>query len=184
MRASSVRNCQFTFAFEPLRSFVNACASLWKWLDLGDVVFHGSTQNAQFNLRHVEPTTMLGGVMELQLSQDPPCFLWREGFIQGGGLVSGQVVQHNADKLSVWENLIDQPFHAMCNVFFGVLLRHPNMAFVRQGYEQHMQVSHAMPLILIIDPLPSARLGRQTQPGFTDQSASPFIVANQGPCGS
>ena len=56
------------------------------------------------------------------------------------------------------------------------------MTFIRQGYEQHVQVSDTMPLILIIDPFSSAGLGRQTQPGFTDQGASPFIVA-QGSLG-
>jgi hypothetical protein len=63
--------------------------------------------------------------------------------------VGSQVIQHDADKLNFWEDFVHQPFHAMSKVFLGVFLRHPNMTLVRQGYEEHMQISNPMPLILL-----------------------------------
>jgi hypothetical protein len=73
---------------------------LLETLNFWDVVFHGCTQNTQFDFAHVQLTAMFRGVMEFQLSQDTPRFLRRECFVQGGGFVGGQVVQHNADKNS------------------------------------------------------------------------------------
>ena len=121
-------------------------------MNIRDVVIHGSTQNTQFKLGHIEPTAVFGRVVKLQLSLDSPCFLRREGLVQGSGSGGGQVVQDNPDQRSLWKNLIHQPFPEIRKVFLGVLLRQLNMPFVHQMYEQHVHVSDAVPLILIIDP--------------------------------
>jgi hypothetical protein len=51
-----------------------------------------STKNAQFNFRHVEPTSVFWSVMNLQLVEDATSFLWSKCFVQRGGFVSIQVV--------------------------------------------------------------------------------------------
>ena len=52
----------------------------------------GSGQHAELDLRHVQPATVLGGVVELQALGDPPGFGGREGLIEGRSAMSVQVV--------------------------------------------------------------------------------------------
>jgi hypothetical protein len=44
-----------------------------------------ASQDADFDLDHVEPTCVLWGVVELEPSQDPPGFGGRERLIEGAG---------------------------------------------------------------------------------------------------
>ena len=53
----------------------------------GGHVAHRARQAAPLNdaaldLRHIQPTSMLGGVMGLQLAQDAPGPLWWEGLVE------------------------------------------------------------------------------------------------------
>jgi len=50
-------------------------------------------QHTQFKLGHVQPTAMLGYVMELQPSHDPSSFLGLKRLIQRGWRVRIQVIQ-------------------------------------------------------------------------------------------
>lgn len=78
-------------------------------------------------------------------------------------------------------NIIHQVFHALCKILHGMLRRHPNGALAYQGLKQHVQVSHPIPAMLVIDPRPSYRSSRQTGSSFANQSSPPFIKANQWP---
>ena len=51
-----------------------------------------TAEHADLDLDHVEPAGMLGGVMELQASQNSPGFGGRECLIEGAGRVGRQVV--------------------------------------------------------------------------------------------
>ncbi len=54
-------------------------------------------QDAQFNLGHIEPRTVFGRVMELQLFDNPPRLCRGERFIKGSRLVRVQVVHDDAN---------------------------------------------------------------------------------------
>src|SRR5437867_5020360 len=49
-------------------------------------------KDAQFDFGHIEPTAMLRGVMELQLPENPPRFLRRKSFIEGGWLMGVELI--------------------------------------------------------------------------------------------
>ena len=56
-----------------------------------------AAQHADLDLDHVEPTGMLGGVVELEAAQNSPGFGGRECLIEGAGRVCRQVVLHDPD---------------------------------------------------------------------------------------
>ena len=56
-----------------------------------------AAEHADLDLDHVEPTGMLGGVVELQAPQNSPGFGGRECLIEGAGRMGRQVVLHDPD---------------------------------------------------------------------------------------
>ena len=70
-------------------------------------------EHPDFNLRHIEPATMLGRIVELQSAQHPPGLGRREGLVQGGRSVSVEVVQNHPNHLGLWVSLVHQPPHLL-----------------------------------------------------------------------
>jgi hypothetical protein len=54
-------------------------------------------KHVQFNLGHVEPAAVLGGVHELCAVADAFGLVGREGLIERAGLVSAEVIQDYGD---------------------------------------------------------------------------------------
>ena len=79
-----------------------------------------AAQYADLDFDHVEPTGMLGGVVELQAAQNPPGFGRRECFIEGTGRVGRQVILHDADARGFGIMDIDEFAHAL-----GIIFRRP-----------------------------------------------------------
>ena len=57
----------------------------------------GAGQDAELDLRHVEPTAVLGGVMKLQPLGNPPGFPSRESLVQRCPAMGVQIVQDHPD---------------------------------------------------------------------------------------
>ena len=60
-----------------------------------------AAEDADLDLDHVEPTGVLGSVVELQAAQNSPGFGGRECLVEGAGRVGRQVVLHNPDVLGI-----------------------------------------------------------------------------------
>lgn len=58
-----------------------------------------ATQSAEFNLGHVEPTAMLGGVMELKAIRKAVGFLGFEGLVEGSRRVGIEIVENHDNDL-------------------------------------------------------------------------------------
>jgi hypothetical protein len=71
-----------------------------------------TAEHADLDLDHVEPAGMLGGVMELQASQNSPGFRGRECLIEGAGRVGRQVVLYDPDVRGIGIMDIDKLAHA------------------------------------------------------------------------
>ena len=52
-----------------------------------------SAEHTELDLRHIEPATVLGRIVELQTPDDPSGLLGREGLVQGGGSMDVEVIQ-------------------------------------------------------------------------------------------
>jgi hypothetical protein len=82
-------------------------------------------KHTELNLRHpfgsaqdrIEPAAMLGSVVELQTPEYPPGLLGRESFVQGGGAMSVEVVQHHSDPLCLGVRGVRQPLHLVGKSF-------------------------------------------------------------------
>ena len=61
----------------------------------------GAGQDREFHLGHVEPTAMLRGVVEIQLSGDGTGLLWRKCFVERGSFVRAEIVHSDPDHVSV-----------------------------------------------------------------------------------
>ena len=76
-----------------------------------------AAQDADLDLNHVEPTGVLGGVVELEAAQDTPGLGGRERLIEGTGRVGRQVVLHDPDARGVGIMNIDEFAHALGVIF-------------------------------------------------------------------
>src|SRR6266545_2736717 len=68
-------------------------------------------KDAQFDFGHIEPTAMLRSVMELQLPENPTCFLRRKSFIEGGWLMGVELIHRDPDEIRLRVTLVHQPAH-------------------------------------------------------------------------
>src|SRR3990172_4159224 len=109
-----------------------------------------SCQDAEFRLRRVQPATMLGRVMELQLADQAPSLLGRKGFVERGRLMRVQVVKHHANALRPGEVQVHQSLHLGREVQLGALPGHSYLAPAGQGLHRHEDVGRTGTLVLIV----------------------------------
>jgi len=76
-----------------------------------------AAEYADLDLDHVEPTGMLGGIVELQAAQNSPGFGRCECLIEGAGRVGRQVVLYDPDARGIWIMDIDKFAHTLIVVF-------------------------------------------------------------------
>jgi len=139
-----------------------------------------SCKNADFDLGHIEPTAMFGGVMELNPLQDAACFGRLESFIEGSRRVSVEVVLHDANVFHIRIDLIDEPADAVGVVNLGTMLGHFHMTPTRERLDEEKEIGRPQPLIFVIDAFWLSRLHQlwRTHVGFWSDEF--FIEANGG----
>jgi hypothetical protein len=76
-------------------------------------------KNREFTLGHVEPTSMLGCVMKLQLASDPVCFGGRKCFLERGRGMRIEIIHHQPDPIRLGKINVDQQVHLLGKVLFG-----------------------------------------------------------------
>ena len=83
------------------------------------------------NFRHIQPTAVLGGIVDVQFVHDSSRFLWRKRLIERGAGVGIQVVHHQGDTLGARVELIRQMAYLMRPIDSRALVCHRNMALAR-----------------------------------------------------
>ena len=76
-----------------------------------------AAEHADLDLDHVEPTGMLGSVVELEAAQNSPGFGGRECLIEGAGRMGRQVVLYDPDAGGIGIVDIDEFAHAVGVIF-------------------------------------------------------------------
>jgi hypothetical protein len=76
-----------------------------------------AAEHADLDLNHVEPTGMLGGVVELEAAQNSPGFRGRKCLIEGAGRGGRQVILHDPDARGIRIMDIDEFAYAPGVVF-------------------------------------------------------------------
>ena len=69
-------------------------------------------EHADLDLNHVEPAGVLGRVVEVEPPEHAARLGRREGGVESGGGVGGEVVEDDADALGFWAVDIDKLAHA------------------------------------------------------------------------
>jgi len=87
-----------------------------------------SMQDTEFDFSHIEPTAMLGGVMDFQFGGNAAGLGRRKGFIERSKFVRVQIVHHQGDGVCLREMDIDQVAHAVGKIDHGAALCHLDMA--------------------------------------------------------
>src|SRR5436309_8474038 len=137
-----------------------------------------TAKDTQLDLSDVEPTAMLRRVVKLQLLKYPPRFFRREPLIERGRPVRVQVVHHNPHPLGLRESNVHQPFHLLREVGHRSLLSNLNVPPSTLRFTEHKQVTHALALILIIEPLDSSARHRQRLSSLGNQLFARLIEAD------
>ncbi len=109
-----------------------------------------SGQDAELDLRHVEPTAVFGGVVELQPLYDTPGLRGRKGLVQGSRAMSVQVIQNNSHHRGLRVGLIHQPTHLTGEVLLGPPLGDGHVSPALQRLAGQEQVPGALPSVLVV----------------------------------
>ena len=109
-----------------------------------------ASKDAQFDLGHVEPTAMLGGVMELQLLPQAMGFCRRKGLIERSRFVGVEIVQDDPNHLRLRVAFIDQPFQLVGEVLHRALSGHFHVPPARLRLTAEEDIPRAIALVFII----------------------------------
>ena len=121
-----------------------------------------SAEDAELNLRHVEPAAVLGSVVKLQAFAYLPSLIGPEGLVERSGFMDVQVVQYHPNLFCFWVSFIDQPPHLVgkVNHNHGAPFSHRHVPPVGQGLRAHKQVAGPITFIFIVKSFTSAAPGR------------------------
>jgi len=109
-----------------------------------------AAEHPDLDLGHVEPAGMLGGVMELQASQNSPGFGGRECLIEGAGRVGRQVVLYDPDARGIGIMDIDKLAHALGVVFCRPPLGELDLAPGPMHVDADEEIDGAVAAVLVI----------------------------------
>ena len=124
---------------------------------------------------------MHGGVVPLQLLQDAPGLLRREGLIERGRLVHVEIVEHQHDALGGGEVHIDQLAQLVGDVERGALRGHRDVAPAQVRGTDQEEIGAAVALVLGVFPRRMAGDGRQRRPDGAPQGLARLVEADQRP---
>lgn len=107
-------------------------------------------QGVELNFCDIQPTAMLGGIMDFQTFRQSQRGLRREGFIQRRDRVGIQVVHDKPDSRDLGIMHLQQFPDLQGPVFLGTPLRGMDMTPVRQGLCENEDAAHAVSYVLVI----------------------------------
>lgn len=104
--------------------------------------------DAELDLRHIQPTAMLGCVVKFQPFGDAPSLRCGKDLLQGRNAVGVQIVQNQPDYRNMGIGLVHQPPHLLGEVLGGVPLGHAHISPPSQGLAEQEQVASPLPAFL------------------------------------
>jgi hypothetical protein len=93
---------------------------------------------------------MDGGVVDLQLPQEPTRLGRLEGVVEGAGEMGVQVVLHQADHLDLRVGLVDQPLDDLGIVLLGAPIGDGDVAIATKGLDTDEEVRRATADVLVV----------------------------------
>jgi hypothetical protein len=137
-----------------------------------------TTQMAEFDLGHVEPTPVFGGIMDFQCIGDSFRLLRNKRFIQRSLMMGIQIIHDQTDLLSVWRHLIHQRVHIVRKINFCPVIRYCSIALTTQWFKSEKDVCRTMPLIFCVLLTRFPRLGREGIADFPNELSRHVIATH------
>src|SRR6266496_5864328 len=137
-----------------------------------------TSEDAQLDFGNVQPAPMFGRMMNLQSFHKSPRFRWWKRLVERGELVGVQVIADEDDPLGIRIIDVQQLLDLFGPVDFGSSFSDVYLSPARQGLSEHEVCGCAIALILEIDSLRLALLGRNGLSGFPNQLGRLFIHAD------
>ncbi len=139
-----------------------------------------SGQRRELDLDHVEPTRVYRCVMELQATRNAPCLLRGITLVERPERVDVQVVQHDADLLSVRIQLLDQLSKTLGDIQLGALLGEPDVSPSPVRLEECKQVARSVALVFVVDARRASRFDGKRRSRMVEELVGPFVEADGG----
>ena len=185
MRASEVVKRQSTRIPSWLRCCCHAPAAErfgWEYGGLG-VAGPAPRFRSRPSLRQaqdrIQPTALLGRVVNLQPLGDAPRFGWPKRLVQRGRMLGVQVVHHQHNPVFVSIVHVHQLLDHSGPIGFRAPVRNFNPAPPFQRREQHEQVARPIALVFVIVGARRSKPGRTLQPGLFHLLFAGLVQADQ-----
>jgi hypothetical protein len=134
-----------------------------------------AVQDADFDLRHVEPTCVLRCVVEFDSSQQGSCRSGPEHVHEAFAKVRIEVVQDEMDAVSAVINVFEEVTREGNKVHLGTVIGDSDGAPARLGFDRHEQVAGARALVLVVLLGARAGLSRQAATRILEQLLALFV---------
>src|SRR4051812_37486643 len=135
-------------------------------------------QHAQFDLGHVQPTAVLGRVVDLQPLDDVPRPPRLERLVKRRQLVRVEVVHHQHDLVRFGVHVLHQPAYRLGEVYGRPPLGNVDRTPARQRLRHHEQVRRPVVHVLVVEPLRLAPLGFDRLDRLADQLFAGLVQAD------
>ena len=109
-----------------------------------------TTQMAEFDLSHVEPTAVLGSVMDLSFIRDSFRLRRIKSFIKRCFGVGIEIVHHQANFLHMRIMVINKFFYNVRPINLGPLCSDFGLSLTSSGFKSHKNVCRPIALLLCV----------------------------------
>ena len=139
-----------------------------------------ANQDGKLKLGHVEPTSMFGREMKLELAGNPMSFKRVKDFVQDSQSMGVEIVKYQPDQLGIREMHVGQVFEPIGEVGLGTAFGQLQMTPAAQGLKGNEQVTSAVPLIFMVNPPCAPRPHGQWFEHITQQLAGTLVGTHPG----
>ena len=138
-----------------------------KILDCSDASGQALTaQGTQLVLGHVQPTSVFGGVMDLEPFRDSPCLCRWECFVERAQSVGIEVVHDQNDDSGIGVAAVDQISYSNCPVHSRATFRDQGLTPAGLRFGEHEDVGGSIPFVFVVDPPWTTWFGWNRYPRF------------------
>jgi hypothetical protein len=134
-----------------------------------------TTQMAEFNLRHVEPTAVFGSIMDLSFIRDPFRLRWIKSFIKRRLGMGIEIVHHQTNFFHMRLMLINKFSDKIRPIHLCPLCCDLSISLTYSWCKSHKNVCGSISLILCIIPQWLARESGERSTNFPKQLGRHFI---------
>src|SRR6185503_3954032 len=137
------------------------------------------TKDAQFDLRHIQPASVLWRVVKFQSLEYSSCHFWGERFVERLRFVSIQIVHHHTYAIGIRIPLLGKPSHLAGEVLIGATLSYLDVPGATARLANHEQVSGSVAPVFIVKSLPTTRLRLNRLASLLYQLCTCFIETDR-----